>query len=55
MDTYADDLAELIEQLDLNDIVLVGHSSGGGDITAISAGMARRGSRKLSWSTRFRR
>jgi len=33
MDTYADDLAELIEQLDLHDIVLVGHSSGGGDIT----------------------
>jgi non-heme chloroperoxidase len=33
MDTYADDLAELIEQLDLHDIVLVGHSTGGGEIT----------------------
>ena len=33
MDTYADDLAELIEQLDLHEVVLVGHSSGGGDIT----------------------
>jgi non-heme chloroperoxidase len=33
MDTYADDLAELIEALDLRDIVLVGHSTGGGEIT----------------------
>jgi len=30
MDTYADDLAELIEKLDLNDAILVGHSTGGG-------------------------
>ena len=33
MDTYADDLAELIEQLDLRDIVLIGHSTGGGEVT----------------------
>jgi non-heme chloroperoxidase len=33
MDTYADDLAELIEALDLGDIVLIGHSTGGGEIT----------------------
>jgi non-heme chloroperoxidase len=33
MDTYADDLAALIEKLDLKDIVLVGHSTGGGEIT----------------------
>jgi non-heme chloroperoxidase len=33
MDTYADDLAELIEALDLQDLVLVGHSTGGGEIT----------------------
>lgn len=33
MDQYADDLAELIEALDLQDIVLVGHSTGGGEIT----------------------
>ena len=33
MDTYADDLASLIETLDLKDIVLVGHSTGGGEIT----------------------
>jgi non-heme chloroperoxidase len=33
MDTYADDLAQLIETLDLKDIVLVGHSTGGGEVT----------------------
>jgi non-heme chloroperoxidase len=33
MDTYADDLAELIEQLDLRDITLVGFSTGGGEVT----------------------
>ena len=30
MDTYADDLAELINKLDLKDAILVGHSTGGG-------------------------
>ncbi|MEV4020769.1 alpha/beta hydrolase [Nonomuraea angiospora] len=33
MDTYADDLAQLIETLDLRDAVLVGHSTGGGEVT----------------------
>lgn len=33
MDTYADDLATLIETLDLHDVVLVGHSTGGGEVT----------------------
>ena len=32
MDTYADDLACLIEHLDLRDLTLVGHSTGGGEI-----------------------
>ncbi|MBX8528831.1 alpha/beta hydrolase [Pseudomonas cichorii] len=32
MDTYADDLAELFEALDLKDAVLVGHSTGGGEV-----------------------
>ena len=32
MDRYADDLAELIEALDLRDVVLVGHSTGGGEV-----------------------
>ena len=33
MDTYADDLAAVIETLDLHDVVLVGHSTGGGEVT----------------------
>ena len=33
MDQYADDLAEVIEKLDLKDIILVGHSTGGGEVT----------------------
>lgn len=32
MDRYADDLAELIEHLDLKDVVMVGHSTGGGEV-----------------------
>lgn len=32
MDTYADDLATLIKTLDLKNVVLVGHSTGGGEI-----------------------
>ena len=30
MDTYADDLATLIDERDLSDAVLIGHSTGGG-------------------------
>jgi non-heme chloroperoxidase len=33
LDTYADDLAGLVEALDLRDVVLVGHSTGGGEVT----------------------
>jgi non-heme chloroperoxidase len=33
MDHYADDLAALIAQLDLKDVVLIGFSTGGGEIT----------------------
>jgi non-heme chloroperoxidase len=32
MNTYADDLAAVIEALDLNDITMVGHSTGGGEV-----------------------
>ncbi|BAQ80464.1 alpha/beta fold hydrolase [Pseudomonas sp. St29] len=32
MDTYADDLAQLIEHLDLQDAVLLGFSTGGGEV-----------------------
>ena len=33
LDHYADDLAAVIESLDLHDAVLVGHSTGGGEVT----------------------
>lgn len=32
MDTYADDLATLIDTLDLSNAILVGHSTGGGEV-----------------------
>jgi non-heme chloroperoxidase len=32
MNTYADDLATLINYLDVNDVILVGHSTGGGEV-----------------------
>ena len=32
MDTYADDLAAIIEALDLHDVIHVGHSTGGGEV-----------------------
>ena len=33
LDTYADDLADLVEALDLKDAIQVGHSTGGGQVT----------------------
>lgn len=33
IERYADDLAELIEHLDLKNAVMVGHSTGGGEVT----------------------
>lgn len=32
MDTYADDLNQLLEHLDVKDITMVGHSTGGGEV-----------------------
>ena len=32
MDTYADDLAALVDTLDLKDAIHVGHSTGGGEV-----------------------
>lgn len=32
MDQYADDLADLLQHLDLRDVTLVGHSTGGGEV-----------------------
>jgi non-heme chloroperoxidase len=45
MDTYADDLATLIDTLDLHDVVLVGHSTGGGEITRY---MGRHGTARVA-------
>lgn len=33
MDTYADDLAELVKHLDLTGAIHIGHSTGGGEVT----------------------
>jgi non-heme chloroperoxidase len=45
MDQYADDLAAVIEALDLRDVVLVGHSTGGGEVVRY---VARHGSTRVS-------
>jgi non-heme chloroperoxidase len=45
MDTYADDLAELIETLDLTGAVLVGHSTGGGEVARY---LGRHGSARVA-------
>jgi non-heme chloroperoxidase len=37
MDTYAADLAALINTLDLRDVILVGHSTGGGEVVRYAA------------------
>jgi non-heme chloroperoxidase len=42
---YADDLAGLIEHLDLRDVVLVGHSTGGGEVTRY---MGRHGTSRVA-------
>ncbi|SIR08580.1 alpha/beta fold hydrolase [Pseudacidovorax sp. RU35E] len=44
-DTFADDISELIEALDLKDVVLVGFSMGGGDVTRY---IARHGSGRVA-------
>ncbi len=45
MDTYADDLSELIQALDLNGITLVGHSTGGGEVARY---IGRHGSKRVT-------
>jgi non-heme chloroperoxidase len=45
MDRYADDLAELIEQLGLNEAILVGHSTGGGEVARY---LGRHGSSRVA-------
>lgn len=44
-DTFADDIAELIEALDLKDVILAGFSMGGGDVTRY---IARKGSSRIA-------
>ncbi len=45
MDTYADDLSELIEMLDLKGAVLIGFSAGGGEIARY---IGRHGTKRIS-------
>jgi non-heme chloroperoxidase len=45
MDTYADDLAVLFEKLDLKDAILVGHSTGGGEVARY---LGRHGSKHVA-------
>jgi non-heme chloroperoxidase len=45
MNGYADDLAALLESLDLQDVTLVGHSTGGGEVTRY---IGRHGSARVS-------
>jgi non-heme chloroperoxidase len=42
MDTYADDLAELVRTLDLKDAIHVGHSTGGGEVARYIARHGRK-------------
>src|SRR5262245_1025565 len=45
LDTYADDLAELVAKLDLTDAVHVGHSTGGGEVVRY---IGRHGSKRVA-------
>jgi len=45
MDTYADDLATLVEKLDLKDAIHVGHSTGGGEVARY---IGRHGTKRIA-------
>jgi non-heme chloroperoxidase len=45
MNTYADDLAQLFEKLDLRDAIMVGHSTGGGEVARY---LGRHGSMRVA-------
>jgi non-heme chloroperoxidase len=45
MDTYADDLATLMDALDLHGVTLVGHSTGGGEVARY---IGRHGSKRVA-------
>jgi non-heme chloroperoxidase len=44
-DTYADDLSELFEALDLKGVVMIGHSTGGGEVARY---IGRHGTKRVS-------
>jgi non-heme chloroperoxidase len=45
MDTYADDLAHLFEKLDIRNAIMVGHSTGGGEVARY---LGRHGSKRVA-------
>ena len=45
MDTYADDLAALFETLDLKNAIMVGHSTGGGEVARY---LGRHGTKRVA-------
>lgn len=45
MDTYADDLAQLLDYLDVHNAVLIGHSTGGGEVARY---IGRHGAHRVS-------
>ena len=45
MDTYADDLSELFEKLDLTNVIMVGHSTGGGEVARY---LGRHGTKRVA-------
>src|SRR5690349_2983470 len=45
LDTYADDLGMLLDTLDLHNVVLVGHSTGGGEVTRY---IGRHGTKRIA-------
>jgi len=45
MNTYADDLAQLFEKLDLKEAIMVGHSTGGGEVARY---LGRHGTKRVS-------
>jgi pimeloyl-ACP methyl ester carboxylesterase len=52
MDTYADDLAALFEKLDLQDAIMVGHSTGGGEVARYLARHGAKRVAKAAWKTK---
>ena len=45
MNTYADDLAALVDELDLSSLILIGHSTGGGEVARY---IARHGTERVA-------